>query len=123
VRAIISRTTKYIETVYKGLEIVMLAALLTFQDYSESLRPPQANDPPSRHNSDGGPPPLPVKSGAEIISSLQAVNKVSASFNGSRGALGQRLSHPKAQSNDVIVGSEVQVEEYAKHCVDMLKVS
>lgn len=89
----------------KGLEIVMLAALLTFQDFSESLKAAAnagVSPPPSRHNSDGpNPPPVPAKSGAEIISSLQAVNK--------------------AQSNDVIIGEEGQVDDYAGHCVDMLK--
>ena len=97
----------------------MLAALLTFQDYSESLRSPTGNDPPSRHNSDGpGPPPVPAKSGAEIISSLQAVNKVRFTISSTRRC----LNDSKAQSNDVIVGPEGQVEDYANHCVEMLKV-
>lgn len=55
----------------------MLAALLTFQDYNDEQKALSSGSVPvSRHNSDG--PQTPIKTGAEIITSLQYQNKVSA---------------------------------------------
>ncbi|PVF99867.1 hypothetical protein CPB86DRAFT_783253 [Serendipita vermifera] len=89
----------------KGLEIVMLGALLSFRDQADDLRSggdavSPTSAPPSRHNSDG-PPAVPTKSAAEVVSALQSINKV--------------------QQNVVIVGDQGHPEDYAKHCVDMLK--
>jgi hypothetical protein len=54
----------------------MLAALLTFQDYSDEQRAVSSGSVPvSRHNSDG--PPTPVRSGSDIVTSLQYQNRVS----------------------------------------------
>lgn len=86
----------------KGLEIIMLASLMTFQDYSEALKGDKnggsPSAPPSRHNSDGPATPTTV---AEVISNSQAVNRV--------------------QKNNVIIGDDASVEDYANHCVHMLK--
>ncbi|KAG8827267.1 hypothetical protein FRB91_009764 [Serendipita sp. 411] len=89
----------------KGLEIIMLAALLSFQDHSEALRSntsASVSVPPSRHNSDGPvAPPTPSKSTSDGISATQTIHK----------------SH----ENDVFVGDDGSIEGYANHCVQLLK--
>ncbi|KAG8836081.1 hypothetical protein FRC17_010014 [Serendipita sp. 399] len=85
----------------KGLEIVMLAALLSFQDHSEALRnntgASAASAPPSRHNSDGPMAPSP----SDVISATQTKHKM--------------------HQNDVVIGDEASVEDFANHCVQLLK--
>jgi len=97
----------------------MLAAMLTFQDHSDALRVATASgsstSAPSRHNSDG--PQTPSKTPSEIVSALQTINKVC-----DRLYLEQSLTLSKADRNDVIVGEQGSIEDYANHCVQMLKV-
>ena len=90
----------------KGLEIVLLSALLSFQDYSEdyhsgrrednlsasqaALRPEQAPEVPAK----------PQKTGAERIAGLQ-----------------------RGEMNEIVVHEEGTVDEYAEYCSNLLEVT
>jgi hypothetical protein len=105
----------------------MLAALLSFRDQADDLRSGSgdASSPvsvaPSRHNSDG-PPPVPTKSAAEVVTALQSINKVRVTIVISKSLLVLMILF-QVQQNVVIVGDQGHAEDYAKHCVDMLKAS
>ena len=100
----------------KGLEIVILSALLSFQDYSDeyhakkedsipSPAPQVVVAPPEKalEVSDAPPPklpPKPKKSGAELIAEMQ------------KGELGE-----------VLVEEEGSIKDYAQYCSNLLEVS
>lgn len=96
----------------KGLEIVMLTALLTFQDLSDVYNEPSsttanttatAGTPSTSDAPKPKPPPKPTpKKGVERIAELQ---------------LG------RGQVNEVTVLEEGKVADYAKHCVQLLQAS
>lgn len=99
----------------KGLEIVILSALLSFQDYSDEYHakkedpspatvPQPVVTPPERtpEPREAPPelPPKPKKSGAELIAAIQ------------KGELGE-----------VIVEEDGNVKDYAQYCSNLLEVS
>ncbi|KAF8817519.1 hypothetical protein BYT27DRAFT_7247391 [Phlegmacium glaucopus] len=102
----------------KGLEIVVLTALLTFQDSNEVHRspdpipPPPPPPPPSNVPSpvvlvgptiDIPPPPPPKpapKTGVERIAELQAI---------------------KGEYNEIIISDEGNVQDYAEYCNKLLQ--
>jgi len=98
----------------KGLEIVILMALLTFQDASDVYHEPNATATPStsptlplsrKISTSGAPPPPPKpapKKGIARIAELQ---------------LG------RGQVNEVTVLEEGALTDYAKHCTQLLQVS
>lgn len=100
----------------KGLEIVMLTALLTFQDTSDSFHgstsessSPIAGTVRRRGSATAlsppladRPPPATSKSGVNQIARLQAMS---------------------GEVNDVKVSNEGTVEEYAQYCWNLLQVS
>lgn len=97
----------------KGLEIVLLTALLTFQDVSDAYHEPNVTATATPHTSAPisttppaaaapTPPPKPVpKKGIERIAELQ---------------LG------RGQVNEVTVLEEGAITDYAKHCARLLQV-
>jgi hypothetical protein len=98
----------------KGLEIVILTALLTFQDSSDAYHPPREESPSSnssilpvlgsRKTSEGLPlrPPKPApKTGVERIAEMQALRK---------------------EVNEVTVDDEGSVNDYARYCANLLQV-
>ena len=107
----------------KGLEIVVLTALLTFQDANEAHRnpdsiipPPTSNIPLSRIPSPAAPiartlllgdvpPPPPPKpaprTGVERIIEMQAI---------------------KGEYNEIIISDEGSVHDYAEYCNKLLQV-
>jgi hypothetical protein len=123
----------------KGLEIVLLTALLTFQDANEAYHTPTTPSPlapadsgPSRpgffsmsrrvsdsviaNNSVGNtplptPPALPPrpmpKIGVEKIAETQAI----------------RVARGEGEVNEIEVGEDASVEDYAHHMEGMLRVS
>jgi len=97
----------------KGLEIVILTALLTFSDaheVSNSPEPTSPSKPMSRvasvlHKTNDLPPPTPPKpaprTGVERIVEMQAV---------------------KGEYNEIIISDEGSVGEYAQYCNKLLQV-
>ena len=97
----------------KGLEIVILTALLTFQDSSDVYHTPREGSPTSnsmlpvlgsRKTSEGPPlrPPKPApKTGVERIAEMQALRR---------------------EVNEVTVDDEGSVNDYAQYCVNLLQV-
>ena len=108
----------------KGLEIVLLSALLSFQDYNESYRLagkredsgssiPQlqqaasskgalsAAASPATTSTPNLPPPRPPKSGLEQIAALQSENGI----------------------DNIVIFDEGSVGDYATYCSNMLQVS
>lgn len=104
----------------KGLEIVILTALLTFQEPNEGFQADGASVPSSptiggrakslsaRTKPQSGaadhpppPPPKPVKTGLEQIAEMQAI---------------------RSEINEVIVGDEGSAEDYAQYCWNLLQV-
>ncbi|PPR01691.1 hypothetical protein CVT24_001519 [Panaeolus cyanescens] len=107
----------------KGLEIVVLTALLTFQDGNEAQRAPQAevSSPVAVHNppiasrilgtpimnqpstAEAPPPPPPKppqKTGVDRIAELQAM---------------------KGEYNEIIISEEGSVQDYASYCSKLLE--
>lgn len=93
----------------KGLEIVMLSALLSFQDFNDELHGASATPPilgtPASKSRDASPPPpelppKPRRSGVEIIAEMQ------------KGELGE-----------VTVELEGGIQDYAQYCTNLLEVS
>lgn len=92
----------------KGLEIVMLTALLSFQDSSDLFHAPSGSATPlsqptiSRRKATGDPPQLPKKpaprTGVERIAEMQK------------------------EVNEVEVGEEGDVGDYAQYCAKLLEV-
>ena len=92
----------------KGLEIVILSALLSFQDYSDEVHtnstpllgmpvlkgPKSPEEPPSPEV-----PPKPKRPGAEEIAAMQT------------GVLGE-----------VTVAEDGSIEDYAQYCANLLEV-
>lgn len=102
----------------KGLEIVLLTALLTFQDANEAYHSPEAgsssNNPLGRASSavlgskspsaetPPAPPPKPApKTGIDRIAEMQAI---------------------KGEYNEIIVNAEGDIQEYAEYCNKLLQV-
>ncbi len=97
----------------KGLEIVILTALLTFSDANEAVHTPEGNGTPvlSRTTSvapagakDMPPPPPPKpapKVGVERIAELQAM---------------------KGEYNEIIISDEGTIADYAAYCNGLLQV-
>jgi hypothetical protein len=88
----------------KGLEIVTLAALLTFQDasdsYHESPKDSNATTPPS--SSPPAVPPKPTrKTGVERIAEIQA---------------------GRGEVNEVLIVDECSYKDYAQYCARLLQV-
>lgn len=99
----------------KGLEIVILTALLTFQDVSDAYHEhipatttaltSATTTPPRQTSASGAPPPPPKpapKKGIDRISELQ---------------------QGRGQVNEVTIFEEGSVTDYAKYCVRLLQVS
>jgi hypothetical protein len=106
----------------KGLEIVVLTALMTFQDANEANRKPDSNPPLPISNiplspspvapvvdtvsSDGMPPPTPPKpapkTGVERIAEMQAIKE--------------------GEYNEIIISDEGNVHDYAEFCNRLLQV-
>ena|ERR1700722_4364940 len=87
----------------KGLEIVILTALLTFQDSNEQYHI-REDSTSARRVSDKGPtlPPKPApRTGVERIVEMQAM---------------------RGEYNVIIVEEEGNVNDYAQHCSDLLQV-
>ena len=102
----------------KGLEIVMLTALLTFHDANEAYHTPKDPEAPStslfgvrRTVSEGTPPatdgpPVPPpkpapKTGVDRIAEIQAI---------------------KGEYNEVTVEEEGTIEDYGEYCHQLLQV-
>lgn len=103
----------------KGLEIVILTALLTFQDYNEAIHNPESSNSVSASNSTRpasvappvprssgpappAPPPKPApKTGVDRIAELQAM---------------------KGEYNEIIISEEGNVQDYAEYCNTLLQV-
>jgi hypothetical protein len=98
----------------KGLEIVILTALLTFQDSSDVYHGPREEYSPSspsiipgigtRKTSEGPPlpPPKPApKTGVDRIAEMQAIRR---------------------EINEVSVEDEGAVDDYAQYCANLLQV-
>jgi hypothetical protein len=100
----------------KGLEIVILTALLTFQDVNETYHTPEAVPSPSPSGSSKKqsapitlvattppqPPPKPApKKGVERIAEMQAI---------------------RGEYNEIMVEDEGQVNDYANYCSRLLEV-
>ncbi|KIY45030.1 hypothetical protein FISHEDRAFT_50295 [Fistulina hepatica ATCC 64428] len=91
----------------KGLEIVLLTALLTFQDYTEGHREvaaskshkPPASATPQLTTTPPAVPPKPTLTGVDHIAEVHAV----------RGDI-----------NEVTVDGEGNVEDYAQYCSNLL---
>jgi hypothetical protein len=97
------------------LEIVLLTALLTFQDANEAYHTPEAStsstNPLARASSamlgtkadpPPAPPPKPApKTGVERIAEMQVI---------------------KGEYNEIIVNAEGNVQEYAEYCNKLLQV-
>ncbi|KDQ13076.1 hypothetical protein BOTBODRAFT_133991 [Botryobasidium botryosum FD-172 SS1] len=91
----------------KGLEVVILCGLLTFQDYTEGFRStPEASSPTisraaSTQNillaAQSTPPPLPPKTAASMIASLQA--------------------QENCDINEIVVGDVAEVNDYVEYCM------
>ena len=103
----------------KGLEIVILTALLTFQDANEAYHSPEPSSSPSSNplsrsasqvksnvNNDVAPPkppPRPApKTGVDRIAELQVI---------------------KGEYNEITISDEGSVEEYGEYCNRLLQVS
>lgn len=96
----------------KGLEIVILTALLTFQDANEviddgSLTPNLGSKPPLRPSSSSEivpvPPPKPApRTGVQRIAEMQALRN---------------------EINEITVAEECEVMDYASYCSSLLLVS
>lgn len=104
----------------KGLEIVVLTALMTFQDANEANRKPDSNPPlpisnippspvaPVVHtvSSNDMPPPTPPKpapkTGVERIAEMQAIKE--------------------GEYNEIIISDEGNVHDYAEFCNRLLQV-
>ena len=97
----------------KGLEIVILTALLTFQDLSGAYHDPDVgngNSPPSHsrqpsssNTSAPPPPPKPApKTGVERIVEMQAM---------------------RGEINEITVEDEVNASHYAEYCAQLLQVN
>ena len=95
----------------KGLEIVILTALLTFQDLSGAYHepnaggntPPSLNRQPSSNTSAPPPPPKPApKTGVERIVEMQAM---------------------RGEINEITVEDEVGASDYAEYCAQLLQVN
>jgi hypothetical protein len=100
----------------KGLEIVILTALLTFQDANETYHTPEGTPSPSifgagKRSVSGGsvaaitppqPPPKPApKTGVERIAEMQAM---------------------RGEYNEILVEDEGHVNDYATYCSHLLEV-
>jgi hypothetical protein len=100
----------------KGLEIVILTALLTFQDANEAHHTPEAVPSPAPSGSSKKqsapvtptattpprPPPKPApKKGVERIAEMQAI---------------------RGECNEIMVEDEGQVNDYANYCSRLLEV-
>ncbi|KAF8478252.1 hypothetical protein JB92DRAFT_3048096 [Gautieria morchelliformis] len=90
----------------KGLEIVLLAGLLTFGDYSEQMRakPSEATQSPANVPPVAAPPSPPPKPDGwkeDQIAILQAKEQ--------------------RDVNEVVIGEQGGVDEYVQHCVSLLK--
>ena len=98
----------------KGLEIVILTALLTFQDSSDVYHGSREENSPSspstlpalgtRKTSEGAPlpPPKPApKTGVDRIAEMQAMRR---------------------EVNEVSVEDEGNVDDYAQYCANLLQV-
>jgi hypothetical protein len=98
----------------KGLEIVILTALLTFQDVSDAYHAPREESSISgnsiipaigmRKTSEGAPPPPPKpapKTGIDRIAEMQALRR---------------------EVNEVSVEDEGGVNDYAQYCANLLEV-
>lgn len=100
----------------KGLEIVILTALLTFSDTNEAVHTPEGNSSPSvnplsRTTSVAAagakdipppPPPKPApKIGLERIAEMQAI---------------------KGEYNEIIISEEGTIADYAAYCNGLLQV-
>lgn len=105
----------------KGLEIVVLTALLTFQDFHESQRNPDLTPPPPPSNifkasspaapaartlplGDTPPPPPPKpapKTGVDRIAEMQAM---------------------EGEYNEIIISDEGNVHDYGVYCNNLLQV-
>jgi hypothetical protein len=98
----------------KGLEIVILTALMTFQDSSDTIHSIESGSPTisptgsgiSRHASPSVPPPPPPKpdpkTGVDRIAEMQAI---------------------RGEINEVTVEDEGSVEAYAEYCWNLLQAS
>jgi len=92
----------------KGLEVVILCGLLTFQDYTDGFR--NATETPSDRLSRAlstpnlliaaqtSTPPLPPKTPATMIASLQA--------------------QENCDINEIVVGDEAEVKDYVEYCLN-----
>lgn len=103
----------------KGLEIVLLTALLTFQDSNESYhtppdggstpigfplnrRKPSDNSTPTTLSPPPPPPPKPApKTGIDRLAELQAI---------------------RGEYNEVAVDDEGSINDYAQYCCNLLEV-
>lgn len=104
----------------KGLEIVILTALLTFQDANEAVHSGEAPSPPTNPLSRAAsafvgspmtpaagerapaPPPKPApKTGIDRIAELQAL---------------------QGEYNEIVVSGEGDVTDYAQYCSKLLEV-
>jgi hypothetical protein len=99
----------------KGLEIVLLTALLTFQDANETYHSPEAGSSStnplgsamlgsksSPAETPPAPPPKPApKTGVDRIAEMQAI---------------------KGEYNEIIVNAEGNIQEYAEYCNKLLQV-
>jgi hypothetical protein len=134
-------------TLQKGLEIVMLSALLTFQDHAEESRGgsssssslptgQQPTTPITPHTprspgsnptaittlSDPAPPPPPPKAAADIIAALQAKEKVRPSTLIRKNMYKMADIYLKRELNEIIVSDEGEIMDYAQHCCTLLSV-
>ncbi|KAF8909354.1 hypothetical protein CPB84DRAFT_1813071 [Gymnopilus junonius] len=100
----------------KGLEIVILTALLTFQDANEAYHAPDSTSAPSSNplsrassqgtpssneNAPPQPPPRPApKTGIDRITELQAL---------------------KGEYNEIVISDEGSIEDYGEYCNKLLQ--
>jgi hypothetical protein len=100
----------------KGLEIVILTALLTFQDASDTYHEPSSDGNATTsalkslttRKASGGTPPVPPpkpapKKGVERVAEMQA-------------------STGRGEVNEVFIVDECSFKDYAQYCARMLQV-
>lgn len=94
----------------KGLELVIITALLTFQDQSDTVHTPPAGPASQRRVGSGSepanapvpPPKPPSKTGVERIKELHLMRREAP--------------------NEVTIEAECTVEEWAQYCVNLILV-
>jgi hypothetical protein len=105
----------------KGLEIVVLTALLTFQDNNESQRnsDPTPSLPPSSIPLNKAPSPAPVVLALQS-NDMPPLPPKPAPKTGVDGIA--EMQAMKGEYNEIIISDEGDVHDYAEYCNNLLQV-